>query len=57
MVNLLEAIVRIHKLKSLAIEEFYKSRIRANNMGEALELFINDAFADTFDITNEEHSN
>jgi hypothetical protein len=55
--NLLEAIVRIHKLKDLEIEEFYKSRIRANNMGEALEKFITDAFADTFDIKNEEQIN
>jgi len=57
MGNLLEAIIRIHKLKNLAIEEFYKSRIRANNMGEALERFINDAFADTFDVANEEQRN
>jgi len=54
MSNLLEAIVRIHNLKSLAIEDIYKSKIRANNMGEALENFISDAFADTFEITNEE---
>jgi hypothetical protein len=54
MSNLLEAIVRIHNLKSLAIGDFYKSKIRINNMGEALERFIADAFADTFEITNEE---
>jgi len=54
MSNLLEAIVRIHNLKNLNIAEFYKSRIRANNMGEALEKFIADAFADTLDITDEE---
>jgi hypothetical protein len=54
MSNLLEAIVRIHNLKSLAIGDFYKSKIRINNMGEALEKFIADAFADTFEITNEE---
>ncbi|MDR2965343.1 MAG: NgoPII family restriction endonuclease [Treponema sp.] len=57
MSNLLEAIVRIHKLKDLAIEEHYKSRIRANNMGEALEKFLTDAFANTFDIKNEEQRN
>jgi len=55
--NLLEAIVRIHNLESLAIEDFYKSKIRANNMGEALEKFIADAFADTFDVKNEEQIN
>lgn len=54
MSNLLEAIARIHNLKSLAIGDFYKSKIRINNMGEALEKFIADAFADTFEITNEE---
>jgi len=53
MSNLLEAIVRIHNLKNLEIGEFYKSRIRANNMGEALEKFISDAFADTFEIVDE----
>jgi hypothetical protein len=57
MSNLLEAIVQIHKLRDLAIEEFYKSRIRANNMGEALEKFITDAFAGTFDVKNEEQRN
>ena len=54
MKNLLDAIVNIQKQKSLTISEFYKSRNRANNMGEALELFITDAFADTFDKTNAE---
>jgi len=57
MSNLLEAIVRIHNLKNLAIADFYKSRIRANNMGEALEKFITDAFANTFEITDEEQRN
>ena len=57
MSNLLEAIVNIHNLKSLEIEDFYKSRIRANNMGEALEKFIADAFANTFEITDEEQRN
>jgi len=51
--NLLEAIVRIHNLKSLVIEDFFKSKTRANNMGEALEKFIIDAFANTFEITDE----
>jgi len=57
MSNLLDAIVRIHSLKTLEIAEFYKSKIRANNMGEALEKFIADAFADTFNISNEEQIN
>jgi len=57
MSNLLEAIVRIHNLKSLNIEDFYKSKIRANNMGEALEKFIADAFANTFEIKDEEQKN
>jgi hypothetical protein len=57
MSNLLESIVRIHNLKSLEILDFYKSKIRINNMGEALEKFIADAFADTFEITNEEQRN
>jgi hypothetical protein len=54
MRNLLDAIVSIHKQSNLTISDFYKSRNRANNMGEALELFVQDAFADTFDKTNSE---
>ena len=52
MKTLLDAIVNIHAQKSLTIKEFYKSRNRANNMGEALELFICDAFAGTFGNVN-----
>jgi hypothetical protein len=56
MRNLLDAIVTIHKQSSLTINDFYKSRNRANNMGEALELFIQDAFADTLAATNAEQA-
>jgi len=57
MANLLDAIVNIHRQKTLTIQEFYRSRNRANNMGEALELFICDAFANTFGNTNSEQVN
>lgn len=57
MRNLLDAIVSIHNQKELTIANFYKSRNRANNMGEALELFVTDAFAGTFDKSNVEQVN
>ncbi|MCL2630730.1 MAG: NgoPII family restriction endonuclease [Firmicutes bacterium] len=57
MNNLLDAIVNIHKRGNLTIKEFYKSRNRANNMGEALELFICDAFANTLSSSNPKEAN
>ena len=51
--NLLDALVNISKLNSLAIGNIYKSKNRMNNMGEALEMFVQDAFANTFDKPNQ----
>ncbi len=48
MTNILEAIYNIVNHKNFAIREFYSGRNRANSMGEALENYIKDAFADTF---------
>ena len=55
MTNILEAIYNIVNHKNFAIREFYSGRNRANSMGEALENYIKDAFADTFD-SDDEHS-
>ena len=52
--NILDAIVRINALENLEIGEFYRGRNRINNMGDALEKFIKDAFADSFRMTEEE---
>ena len=53
MTNILEAIHNIVNHKNFAIREFYSGRNRANSMGDALENYIKDAFADTFQTNNE----
>lgn len=55
MTNILEAIYNILNHKNFAIREFYSGRNRANSMGEALENYIKDAFADTFDSDDEQN--
>ncbi len=49
MTNILEAINNISKLDSLEIEEVKFGNNRATSIGEGLETFIKDSFADTFD--------
>ncbi len=44
MTNILEAIFNIVNQKDFQIKEFYSGSNRANNMGEALENYIKDAF-------------
>lgn len=53
MTNILEAIYSIVNHKNFAIREFYSGRNRANSMGDALENYVKDAFADTFKTNNE----
>lgn len=53
MTNLLEAIHNISKLSSFEIKTLYSGRNRANTVGEALEKFIKDAFANTLENHNE----
>jgi len=47
MTNILEAIVNIATNPVVAIRNHYTGRNRANNVGEALEMFVKDAFANT----------
>jgi len=47
MTNILEAIVNIANNPVVAITNHYTGRNRANNVGEALEMFVKDAFANT----------
>ncbi len=54
MTNILESVYNIVKLKHFAIRDFYSGRNRANSMGDALETYIKDSFADTFNIDSEE---
>ncbi len=53
MTNILNAIYNIVNQKDFQIKAFYSGSNRANNMGEALENYIKDAFAGTFYIQNE----
>ena len=53
MTNILEAIYNIVNHQDFEIKNLYSGRNRANNMGEALEKYIKDAFAGTFGITDE----
>ena len=51
MTNILEAIYNIAIQKNFQIKALYSGRNRANGMGDALENYIKDAFADTFSVT------
>ena len=57
MSNILEAIYNIVNLQNFAIKQLYSGKNRANNMGEALEKYIKDSFAGTFDIDSEQKRN
>lgn len=54
MTNILEAISNIANNPILEIKNHYSGKNRANNVGEALEVFIKDAFADLISITDEQ---
>ena len=54
MTNILEAIVNIANNPVLDIKSHYSGRNRANNVGEALEKFVKDAFANTILTTNDQ---
>lgn len=53
MTNILEAIVNIAQNPIYAIRSHYSGRNRMNNVGEALETFIKDAFTDTIHTEDE----
>ena len=48
MTNILEAIYNIVNFSKFEIKSIYEGRNRANSMGDALENYIKDAFANTF---------
>ena len=49
MSNIIDAIYNLVQNPILKLTEFYHVRNRANNMGDALEEYIKDLFANTFD--------
>ncbi len=54
MTNILEAIINIVENPIYEIKSHYSGRNRMNNVGEALELFIKDAFSDTIHTEDEQ---
>lgn len=52
MINILDAIYNIAQRDELEIKDITFGNNRANNMGEGLEAFIKDSFADMFDEPN-----
>lgn len=54
MTNILEAIINIANNPVLEIRNHYSGRNRANNVGEALETFVKDAFANLIVATDEQ---
>ena len=57
MTNVLEAIVNISKLENLNIDEVILGNNRAVNMGEGLESFVKNAFANSFNINDKNEKN
>jgi chloramphenicol O-acetyltransferase len=53
MTNILEAIINIATNPILNIKNHYSGRNRTNNVGEALETFVKDAFANTIQASDE----
>lgn len=53
MTNLLEAICNIVDQGNFGLRKFHVGSNRVNNMGDALEEYIKDAFANTLDVTDQ----
>lgn len=54
MSNILEAICNIVEHESYEIRDQYTGRNRMNGMGDTLENFVKDAFADTLQLSDEQ---
>lgn len=57
MTNILEAICNIIEQEDYQIRSLYSANNRINNVGEALEEFMKDAFANTFEEIGEQEKN
>ena len=53
--NIIDAIIHLVDNPKVDLVAEYSGRNRANNAGDALEEYIKDLFAGTFDMTNEQH--
>lgn len=54
MNNIINAIYNLINNPVIELREFYKSKNRANNMGEALEEYVKDLFANTINESDEQ---
>ena len=54
MSNIIKAILNIYNCKVYNTGKHYKAKNRANNMGDALEHFIKDSFANSFEYNEED---
>ncbi len=52
MTNILEAIYNLTQLTNLEVKEFTEGNNRVLNVGEGLEIFVKNAFANTFNISD-----
>lgn len=52
--NIIDAINNLVNNPILELKDFYKSKNRANNMGDALEEYIKDLFANTLNVEDEQ---
>lgn len=57
MSNLLDAIINIINNHQFELRQYSESHNRANNMGEALEEYVKDAFGNTFQVNDLEKRN
>ena len=53
MSNLLQAIKRITENPIIQVKDYYTGRNRANSVGEALENYVKDIFANSFELPEE----
>lgn len=56
MSNLINAVINVINNPILEIKTHYSNKNRANNAGDALEEFIKDLFADSFNLTPEDRN-
>jgi len=54
MTNIIKTIIRIASNPIINVQEHYTSNNRANSAGDALEEYIKDSFADSFNLDNTE---
>ena len=57
MTNILEAIINIVNCPVVDLKNLYTGRNRMNNVGEALEIYVKDAFANTIQEKDEKLKN